>query len=82
MCVDSPTCGGLKGFSFSCFSNSAREVLLISSWRREDSGVKTFHVHLGAANITIDLKRITYLERLGGSHQLCVQKPGHRETDE
>lgn len=82
VCVYSPTCGGLKGFSFSCFSNSAREVLVISSWRREDAGEKTFHLHLWAATIQIQLKRIMYLERLSGSHQLCVQKPGHREIDE
>lgn len=69
--VYSPTCGDLKGPSFSCFSNSASEVLVIISWNPK---VKQCPISLAGyqfVSITpyiLALKGTTYLKRLSGSH--------------
>lgn len=49
--IYSPTCGDLKGFSFSCFSNSAREVFVINSWNVKERAI--------IALITYNLQQIT-----------------------
>lgn len=49
--IYSPTCGDLKGLSFSCFSNSAREVFVINSWNVKERAI--------IALITYNLQQIT-----------------------
>lgn len=69
-----PTCGDLKGLSLSCFSSSAKDVLVICSWdatwqkvrvaistgRKEQTSYRTFRTtgHLG----TFSLLRVFYIQ--------------------
>lgn len=82
-CLDiySPTCGDLKGPSFSCFSNSASEVLVIISWNPNVKQKSTSPMLLVLSNSCADCELTITMSNQFSWTLICLYHPWYSSTE-